>query len=89
MEDPAMRKFAMAAALLTTPGVVGCGGSPPTIINSTTRTEEQVIELRKEADQVAAQERANLAGERYFPRDEEAERVEAEERANLATTPRR
>ena len=83
-----MRKFVMAAVLLPAAGMAGCGGSPPTIINATPRTEEQVVQLAKEADRVAAQERANLAGERYYPRDEEAERVEAEERANLAITPR-
>ena len=84
-----MRRFPMAAPLLAVAGMAGCGGPPPTIIDAAPRTEEQLIRLGKEADRVAAQERANLAGVRYFPRDEEAERVEAEERANLATTPRR
>ena len=83
-----MRKCVMAAMLLAASEMAGCGGEPTTIINTTPRTEEQTIEIVKEADRVAAQERANLAGERYFPRDEAAERVEAEERANLATTPR-
>jgi len=83
-----MRKFVMAAVLLSSAGMAGCGGSPKTVINAIPRTEEQLIEIVKESDRVASQERANLAGERYFPRDEEAERVEAEERANLATTPR-
>ena len=84
-----MREFVMAATLLAVAGMAGCGGSPTTIVNTAPRTEEQLIQIGKEADRVAAQERANLAGERYFPGDEEAERVEAEERANLATTPRR
>lgn len=83
-----MRRFPRAALLASAAGMAGCGGSPTTIINTTPRTEEQLIQIGKEADRVAAQERANLAGVRYFPRDEEAERVEAEERANLATTPR-
>ena len=86
-----MRCFSRAALIVTTLGLVGCGGgSPPTIIPTpgTTRTEAQLKQVRTETERVADMERANLAGVRYFPPDEQAEKVEAEERANLATTPR-
>ena len=82
-----MRQFVAIIALLSTAGLVGCGGgTPPTIMTATPRTEEQLVQIKKETEVVTAQEEANLAGVRYFPKDEEAERVEAEERANLATT---
>ena len=83
-----MRPFVKILTLLATAGLVGCGGgTPPTIMITTPRTEEELVQIQKETEVVAAQEEANLAGVRYFPRDEEAERVDDEERANLATTP--
>ena len=85
-----MRQIVPIFALLLTAGLIGCGGgTPPTIMTTTTRTEEELVQIKKETQIIADQEKANLAGVRYFPKDEEAERVEAEERANLATTPSR
>ena len=84
-----MRRHRLAAAILSAATLAGCGGSPETIMVTAPTTEEGAAQLRRDADYVEAQERANLAGKDLAPRDEEMERVEAEERANLATTPRR
>ena len=84
-----MRRHRLAAAILSAATLAGCGGSPETILINEPMTEERAGQIRRDAAFIDAQERANLAGKDYVPRDEELERVEAEERANLATTPRR
>lgn len=78
----------LLAALLIAPA--GCGGDDTVTIMPTAPVSEEQAKTRlqlarTESEAVAAQERANNAGQTVAPRDLEAERVEALERANNAS----